>query len=477
MSTTQSLIASLRSLPRKQALALALAEKSRRMKKEADRQAARRLLDAESSSTTESFPDIPGEGSLVLDRSHPLSDLYYKQARYKVYWGGRGSAKSWGFAEALIRKAAASPLRILCTREHQNTIKDSSHKLLKDTIRRLGLDSWFVVTKESITSKVGAEFLFKGLYNNEEGIKSTEGIDICWVEEAQTVTARSWQTLTPTIRKAGSEIWVSYNLINEEDATHQRFVINPRSNSIVHKINYDSNPYFWGSELAQEMEDDKRTDYHLYEHIWLGMPLKISNAIILSGKYEVKEFDDDLWTKADRRRIGMDFGFAQDPQAVVSFFVLDDCLFIEREAYGTGVELDDIKTVTEADIPEIVDWPVKADCARPETISYLRRNAGWAISAAEKWDGSVKDGITHLRRYRKIYIHPRCVNTAREARLWKYKVDPKQVDEKGQPQVLPIVVDKNNHTWDAIRYGLDGEIQKSGALGQWERLAGPQATH
>ncbi len=224
------------------------------------------------------------------------------------------------------------------------------------------------------------------------------------------------------------------------------------------------------------MEDDKRTDYHLYEHIWLGMPLKVSNAIILSGKYVVEEFDDKLWTQADRRRIGMDFGFAQDPQAVVSFFVLDDCLYIERESYGTGVELDDIKTVTEADIPEVADWPIKADSARPETISYLGRNAGWAISGAEKWDGSVKDGITHLRRYRRIVIHPRCVNVAREARLWKYKVDPKQVDDKGQPQVLPIVIDKHNHTWDAIRYGLDGEIQRSGSLAQWERLADPTVT-
>lgn len=470
-----SLIQSLRSLPPKQALLLALAEKSRRMKATRERIAQAAALLANESGSTEVLPSIADVPSLVLNRDHVLSDLYYKRAPYKVYWGGRGSAKSWAFAEALIRFAAAGPIRVLCCREHQNSIKDSSHKLLKDTITRLGLDSWFTVTKESITSRAGAEFMFKGLYNNEEGIKSTEGIDYCWVEEAQTVTAGSWRTLIPTIRKDTAEIWVSYNLINEEDATHQMFVVRGRTGAIVHKVNYDSNPYFSG-KLRQDMEDDKRTDYHLYEHIWLGMPLKVSNAIILSGKYLVEEFDDKLWTQADRRRIGMDFGFAQDPQAVVSFFVLDDCLYIERESYGTGVELDDIKTVTEADIPEAADWPIKADSARPETISYLGRNAGWAISGAEKWDGSVKDGITHLRRYRRIVIHPRCVNVAREARLWKYKVDPKQVDDKGQPQVLPIVIDKHNHTWDAIRYGLDGEIQRSGSLAQWERLADPTVT-
>jgi phage terminase large subunit len=466
-----SLIQSLRSLPPKQALVLALAEKSRRMKAQTARQNALLAVAAnDDASSTEILPSIREVPSLVLNRDHVLSDLYYKRAPYKVYWGGRGSAKSWAFAEALVRMAAAGPVRILCCREHQNSIKDSSHKLIKDTIERLGLQSWFTITKENITSRVGAEFLFKGLYNNEEGIKSTEGIDICWVEEAQTVTAGSWRTLIPTIRKDTAEIWVSYNLIAEEDATHQMFVVRGRTGAIVHKVNYDSNPYFSG-KLRQDMEDDKATDYHLYEHIWLGMPLKVSNAIILSGKYVVEDFDEKLWTQADRRRIGMDFGFSQDPQAVVSFFVIEDTLYIEREAYGTGIELDDIKTVTEDAIPEVRDWPIKADCARPETISYLRRNAGWAISGADKWDGCVKDGITHLRRYKRIVIHPRCVNTAREARLWQYKVDKKQVDERGQPMVLPIVIDKNNHCWDAVRYGLDGEIQRSGALAQWERLA------
>lgn len=416
---------------------------------------------------TLTFREVP---SLVLNQDHVLSDLYYKKARYKVYWGGRGSAKSWAIAEALIRIAAAMPVRILCTREFQNSIKDSSHKLLKDTITRLGLDGWFTTTNDTIKSKVGAEFIFKGLHNNEQGIKSTEGIDYCWVEEAQTVSARSWQTLTPTIRKDGSEIWVSYNLIEEEDATHQRFVIKPRRNSIVHKVNYDSNPYF-GGVLREEMEDDKEKDYHLYEHIWLGMPLKISNAVILSGKYKVEEFDSKLYTEADRLHLGADFGFAQDPSTLIRSFIIGRKLYIEYEAYGTKIELDEMPEFYDS-IPGARDWPIKADSARPETISYIRRK-GFSISAAEKWDGSVKDGITHLRGFEEIIIHPRCTKTAQEARLWKYKVDKHQVDEHGQPMVLPIVVDANNHCWDAIRYSLDGYIQRSGAIGVWARLGQP----
>lgn len=423
-----------------------------------------------------SNPDVPPEfkdgPSLVLNRNHPLSDLYYKKAPYKIYWGGRGSAKSWGIAEALIRLTAALPLRVLCTREYQISIKHSSHKLLKDTIDRLGMQQWFIVTADNIKSRSGAEFIFMGLHANENGIRSTEGVDITWVEEGQSVTAASWRSLTPTVRrKPDAEIWVSFNLIDEADATYQRFVVNRRPNSIVHKVNYDSNPYF-PDGLREEMETDKENDYHLYEHIWLGMPLKVSNAVILSGKYTVRAFEDDLWRDADRLLFGGDFGFAQDPSTLTRMFIIERAgkkfLYIEYEAVATGIETNGYGEFYDL-VPGSRDWPIKADSARPETISAIR-GEGFAISAADKWDGSVKDGIAHLRGFHQIIIHPRCTEHAREARLWRYKVDKNQVDQYGQPQVLPIVVDKNNHTWDGVRYGLDGYIQRSGAMGVWARI-------
>jgi len=426
---------------------------------------------------------------LILNRAHPLSDLYYKKKRYKIVWGGRGSAKSWGVAEALVRLTAALPIRVLCTREYQNTIKDSSHKLLKDTIERLGMTTWFTVTDTSIKSRTGAEFIFKGLHANEEGIKSTEGIDICWVEEAQTVTSASWKSLIPTIRGDEAEIWVTFNLLTEDDATFQRMVVRPMENAghdlnecltmtsfenrryIIHKLNYDSNPYF-PQVLREEMEEDREADFHMYEHVWLGMPLRVSNAIVLNGKYKVEDFDDELWRSADRLLLGADFGFAQDPSTLIRAFIIEKGkerhLYIEHEAYGTGIELDEMKEFY-ASVPGSNEWPIKADGARPETISHMRRQ-GFAISAAEKWDGSVKDGVAYLRGFTMIHIHTRCVNTAREARLWRYKVDKHQVDEKGQPMVLPVLVDKNNHTWDGIRYSLDGYITRGGDLGIWANL-------
>lgn len=464
----QTSTSSLRSLPPKQALVLALMEKARREKLKSQR------LAVEQSSIPPQFLEVP---SLVLNREHPLSDLYYKKARYKIYWGGRGSAKSWGVAEALIRLTSAQNLRVLCTREYQTSIKDSSHKILKDTIERLGMQSWFHITQDSIRSRSGAEFLFKGLHGNEQGIRSTEGVDICWCEEAQTITAASWRSLTPTIRKPGSEIWVTYNLVHEEDATHQRFVIKQRRDSIVHNLNYDSNPYF-GGVLKEEMEEDRETDLDLYNHVWLGLPLKVSNSVIFSGKCRVEAFDDELWRQAERIHLGADFGFAQDPATLMRCFILESDhptlerksrkLYVSHEAYAKGVELDDMPSFYDS-VPGSREWPIKADSARPETISHLRRK-GFAISAAEKWDGSVKDGITHLRGFDEIVIHSRCTELQKEAYMYRYKVDKNQVDERGQPQVLPIPVDKHNHCWDGIRYSLDGYIQRGGIIGLWERL-------
>lgn len=398
-------------------------------------------------------------------------------------------------AEALIRLAAAQPLRILCTREFQVSIKDSSHKLLKDTIVRLGFSAWFDVTDKSIRSKSGAEFFFKGLHLNDQGIRSVEGVDIVWVEEAQTVTALSWQSLTPTMRKPGSEVWVTFNLIDENDATYRRFVesapadasqtvcVPKRPNSIVHKVNYDRNPFFADTELVEEMETDRATDYELYEHIWLGMPRKRSNAIVLNGKYQVYEFDDDLYKEADRLLYGADFGYSTDPSTLSRMFMLPASvrqpgekgtdLYISHEAYGHHIEFDGYEEFYDK-VPDSRAWPIKADAAAPATISAIARR-GFAISAAEKWQGSVEDGIRYLRSFNQILIHPRCVKHAAEAFLWRWKVDPKQVDQHGQPQVLPVLVDAHNHTWDGVRYGHDGYIQRSGNLGVWAKL-GEQPT-
>lgn len=385
----------------------------------------------------------------------------FQPKRYKTFHGGRGGAKSWAAARALVIMAASKKLRILCTREVQNSIKDSVHKLLKDQIEMLGLNPWFRITNESITSASGSEFLFKGLRFDPLGIKSTEGVDIYWVEEAQSVSSDSWAILIPTIRKEGSEIWVTFNPGKESDPTYQRFIVTPPDDSITVEVNYYDNPYL-PETLRKEMEYCKRVDYEAYEHIWLGKPKSISDSVIFRNRYRVEAFPDDLWQQADRLFFGADFGFANDPSTLIRMFMIDTRLYIEYEAYGVGVELDEMPQFYDS-IPEVRKWPVKGDNSRPETISYLARQ-GFSIDAAAKWKGSVEDGVTHLKGFEEIIIHERCKHTADEFRHYSYKVDKKTGD------ILPIIVDKFNHCIDAIRYGLDGYITSSDSLGTWAQL-------
>ena len=194
----------------------------------------------------------------------------FKKSRYKVLYGGRGGAKSWGIARALLIKGAKKTLRVLCAREYQTSIKDSVHKLLCDQIQALGLTDIYDVTQATIRGVNGTEFSFIGLKNNPANIKSFEGVDICWIEEAQTVSRVSWNILIPTIRKEGSEIWVSFNPELETDETYQRFVVKPPRDCISIKINWNDNPWF-PETLELEREALKARDLEAYNHVWEGI--------------------------------------------------------------------------------------------------------------------------------------------------------------------------------------------------------------
>lgn len=458
----QPLLASLRSLPPMQAFLVLLQEKMRR-RAEAERRAK---IDAERPPTHP--PPYPTNlPSLLAQPSSPFSDLF-TPSRYKVFFGGRGAAKSWDFAEAIVRLMREAPLRVLCTREYQNSISDSVHRLLSDTIDRLGQRRWFDVNNANITSYSGAEVIFKGLQKPQE-IKSTEGIDIVWVAEAQNTSKESLEVLIPTIRKPGSEIWLEFNTTDEQAPVYD-FVENPRPDSIVHKVNFTENPFF-PEVLRREMEYMREHDYDSYLHVWEGHAKKISNAVIFGGRYRVAGFDEALWKEAERLFFGLDFGFARDPVALIRYFVLKNILYIEYEAFGVGVDFagnmsDDGRGELEQlldSVPEVRNWPIKGDSSRPETISFLY-GKGFNVAAAEKWEGCVEDGITHIRGFNEIVIHPRCKHMAEEARLYKFKTD------KVTGEVLPIIIDKNNHGWDAVRYGLDGYIQSRGGVGVWERI-------
>jgi len=195
----------------------------------------------------------------------------FKPARYKVVRGGRGSSKSWGFARALLILGASKKLRILCTREVQKSIKDSVHKLLTDQIQLLGLGAHYKVLETEIRGVNGTEFLFAGLSTQTiESIKSFEGIDVCWVEEGQGVTKRSWTILIPTIRKEGSEVWCSFNPDLDDDETYIRFVINPPPDCVSIEMNYHDNPWFPEVLEKERAHAERVMPKDEYENIWLG---------------------------------------------------------------------------------------------------------------------------------------------------------------------------------------------------------------
>lgn len=197
-----------------------------------------------------------------------FKDLF-EPKRYKIYYGGRGGAKSWGFADALLIKGTQAPLRILCTRELQKSIKDSVHKLLCDRIAALGLEEFYDIKEKSIVGLNDTEFLFNGLKHNAREIKSTEGIDIAWAEEAENISDGSWEVLIPTVRKENSEIWVSFNTKQPTDATYRRFIFEAEDDTIIKKVSYRDNPFF-PDVLEKERLKLQRKDPKAYEHIWEG---------------------------------------------------------------------------------------------------------------------------------------------------------------------------------------------------------------
>ena len=382
--------------------------------------------------------------------TNPFKHLWLPH-RYKVFHGGRGSGKSFAVAEALIVFADMARIRVLCCREIQNSIADSSYKLLKDTAERLGIASHFKFTESSIINRNGSEFIFKGLLRNEQSIKSMEGIDICWVEEAATVSERSWDTLIPTIRKANSEIWVTFNCLNADDPTTKRFIDNPPPEAYVRKVNYTENPYF-PDTLRKEMEWCKKNDYELYLHVWEGFPRSLSDAQIFKGRYTVEAFSDSLAESAPRLFFGADHGFANDPSTLIRCFIIGRKLYIDYEAYGVGVEINELRALYSS-VPGFDRWTIYADCARPETNSYLTKHEHLRVLGAEKWQGSVEDGIAYLKSFEQIVIHQRCKHTADEFRCYSYKTDSKT------NEVLPIPLDKSNHCVDALRYALGTYIK------------------
>ncbi len=375
---------------------------------------------------------------------------FLSPSRYKGAHGGRGSGKSHFFAEMLVERCLLKPgTRAACVREVQKSLKNSVKLLVEDKIRKLGVASQFEILEAEIRTPGGGVIIFQGMQNHTaDSIKSLEGFDVAWVEEAQSLSQRSLDLLRPTIRAPGSELWFSWNPNKPDDPVDVLLRgEKPPADAIVREVNWQDNPWF-PPELKADLEDDRARDPDKYLHIWGGAYSLNSEARVFRN-WTVEEFEppsDAVF------RFGADWGFAIDPTVLVRCYIDGRKLYVDREAWQVGCEIDHTPALFDT-IPGSRKWRIRADSARPETVSYMKRK-GFSIIGAIKGTGSIEDGIEFLRSF-DIIVHPRCVKVTTELTLYSYKVD----DHTGE--ILPVLDDKNNHTIDALRYALE-ELRRSG---------------
>ena len=376
-----------------------------------------------------------------------------EHADFKVVYGSRGKGVTWQFARILLLKAAEDRKRILCTREFQNSISESVYHTLVSQIEMMGLPGFKIKNTEIVHEETGSSFIFKGLRYNIDSIKSMEDIDICWVAEGDKVPQDSWDKLIPTIRKDGSEIWVDFNPDQEDDPIYKMFVTNTRPDAMVLYQTYRDNPYL-PKRLRREMEYCRETDYEKYLWVWEGKTRSYSDACVFHGKWEERLFK----TPKDAEFFhGIDWGFANDPAAGIRSFVIGDDLYIDQECGGLEIEINDLPEAFE-EIPTLKMWISRADNARPELVSYMRNHGYPRMRSAKKGKGSIEDGITKIRGFRHVYIHPRCKRVIEEFKSYKYKLN------KLTGEIMPVPEDKNNHWVDALRYALEPLHKKKASV-------------
>ena len=416
-----------------------------------------------------------------------------RPARYKGAHGGRGGAKSHFFAEALIERCVLDPgHRAVCIREVQLSLKESVKKLLEDKIEKLGVGRYFEVQRAQINVHGGGIIIFQGMQNHTaDSIKSLEGFDTCWVEEAQSLSQRSLDLLRPTFRndpsvredgsvKGGSEVWFSWNPIQPTDPVDILLRgKHKHPDAVVIEVNWRDNPWF-PRVLVVEKDYDLATNPDKYAHVWEGGYQVLTEARIIKN-WRIAATPAP--TEDDVLRLGGDWGFSIDPSVLVRLFVRGRQMYVDYEAYMVGCETDHLpflfggtedeelialnqdgfdslpqSLVGAPGVPGARRWPIKADSSKPETISYLKKHGFPNIRGAKKGPGSVDEGIKRLESY-EIVVHPRCKRAAAELASYSWKTD------RHTGELLPVPQDKDNHYMDSMRYATEGLRGGSGGWG------------
>lgn len=282
--------------------------------------------------------------------AEPFKELLTSHYRYKLYWGGRAGGKSYAFADCILLKARSSKIFVACVREVQNSIKDSVCKLLKDRAEAFGFNDFIFYDDRVENSLTGSKIVFKGLKDqNSQNIKSLEGVDICWIEEGQSITKGSWEILDPTIRKIGSEIWVSMNREQENDPIWRAIASKQDFNTLVRRVNYTDNPYCPNEMkyLAERCRNDNLDDY---AHIWLGEPIAQGNTKLINSKDVREAMVNKMMTSNSPLIIGVDVARFGDDNTV---FCYRRGRLVQKIVSYHGLSVVDVANKITADIKDL----------------------------------------------------------------------------------------------------------------------------
>ena len=450
------------------------------------------LVDADGNSMGSFHTDrSEAEGELLFRMTAKAFHVLSSEKRIRVLSGGRAAEKSHAAARYLLALAFERPLKVLCLRELQSTLADSSYALLSSLIESdWRLQEHFTVLANEIRGVNGSRFVFKGLLNyTSDSIKSFEGFDCAWTDESQRLSARSLKLLLPTIRKRGSFYIFSLNPEKAEDPVYDELIERERPDLQKAHFVYTENP-FCSSEIHALAELDKKRDYSVYAHVWLGELLILSEARIFKN-WEIGVFDAaeliDEWLEKDQKKdvLSPDGMFKKDydkalnqqrklKRSTAIMYGLDwyPCSAVRCFLDPSGTLLYvDFDWFSDPDFDLLADEIIKsmpgiehssqvrADCARPELIKHVSKKIP-GIEGSKKWPGSVLDGIKGLQGRQRIVIHERCACLAEEFRLYSW-----QVDRHTEKIIAGSPEDENNHAVDALRYAVQDFIKVRGRYG------------
>jgi phage terminase large subunit len=376
----------------------------------------------------------------------------FSPSRYKVMYGGRGASRSWSVARTLLAMGAQRPIRVLCARELQNSITDSVHLLLRDQIVLMGLENFYEVQQARIIGANGTSFAFEGIKNNTTKIKSYEGIDYCWVEEAVKVSRSSWGILIPTVRRSGSEIWLTFNPELDTDYTYKRFVLEKDDSMIVVRMTYRDNPWF-PDVLRDEMERDKARDYDYYLNVWEGHCLQMLEGTVYAKELRRATEENRICTVPWQREWPVDtFWDLGRADATAIWFAQRVAMQYRILAYYENTGFDITHYMKELQNREYIYgtvWLPHDGAAKrlgsKRTIEEMLRDAGHKVRIVPKL--SPTDGINAARIIfpNCWFDEDECADGLNALRHYRYKV------EDGHLKNTPV------HDWasdgaDAFRY-------------------------